>query len=110
MPGGHGSAALSMLTAAAWFVADSALEQRGFELAVPPRPARGATTFELHPGNAQETSGVEQAQPCRFPFRMGPRDAMGRGARNGNSVAAPTRWCAAMPPPNDLRWSLVALD
>jgi len=27
---------------------------RGFELAVPPRPARGATTFELHPGNAQE--------------------------------------------------------
>ena len=52
---------------------DSPLEQRGFELAVPPRPARGATTFELHPGNAQETSGVEQVQLCRFLFRMGPR-------------------------------------
>ena len=32
------------------FAGDSPLEQRGFELAVPPRPARGATTFELHPG------------------------------------------------------------
>src|SRR5438067_10678445 len=110
MPGGHGSAALSMLTAAAWFVADSALEQRGFELAVPPRPARGATTFELHPGNAQETSGVEQVQLCRFLFRMGPRDAMGRAARNGNFVAVSNRWSAAMPQPNDLSRSLVALD
>jgi hypothetical protein len=28
------------------FAIDSALEQRGFELVVPPRPARGATTSE----------------------------------------------------------------
>jgi len=55
------------------FAGDSPLEQRGFELAVPPRPARGATTFELHPGNAQETSGVEQVQLCRFLFQMGLR-------------------------------------
>src|ERR1700720_2062272 len=40
MPGGHGSAALSMLTAAAWFVADSALEGDGFELPVPEREDR----------------------------------------------------------------------
>src|SRR5438045_888854 len=44
----------------------SPVEQRGFELAVPPRPARGATTFELHPGNAQETSGVEQVRRSRL--------------------------------------------
>jgi hypothetical protein len=37
--------------------ADSPLEQRGFELAVPPRPARGPMTSELHPGNAQESNG-----------------------------------------------------
>src|SRR6266403_3397813 len=35
MPGGHGLEALSMLTAAAWFVADSALEGDGFEPSVP---------------------------------------------------------------------------
>src|SRR5256885_2933559 len=37
-------------------------------------------------------------------------DAMGRAARNGNFVAACNRWSAAMPQPNDLSRSLVALD
>ena len=40
----------------------------------------------------------------------GPKDAMGRAARNGNFVAASNRWSAAMPQPNDLSRSLVALD
>src|SRR5205814_8132783 len=40
----------------------------------------------------------------------GPSDAMGRAARNGNFVAASNRWSAAMPQPNDLSRSLVALD
>src|SRR5262244_3751320 len=40
----------------------------------------------------------------------GPIDAMGRAARNGNFVAAFSRWSAAMPQPNDLSRSLVALD
>jgi transposase len=35
---------------------------------------------------------------------------MGRAARNGNIVAASNRWSAAMPQPNDLSRSLVALD
>jgi hypothetical protein len=35
---------------------------------------------------------------------------MGRAARNGNFVAAFSRWSAAMPQPNDLSRSLVALD
>src|SRR5438477_9891635 len=35
---------------------------------------------------------------------------MGRAARNGNFVAAFNRWSAAMPQPNDLSRSLVALD
>src|SRR3974377_2576059 len=35
---------------------------------------------------------------------------MGRAARNGNFVAASNRWSAAMPQPNDLSKSLVALD
>ena len=39
------------------FALDSPLEQRGFELAVPPRPARGPVTSELHPSNAQESNG-----------------------------------------------------
>src|SRR5260370_20313878 len=52
---------------------DSLLEQRGFELAVPPRPARGAAISELHPGNAHETNGVEHVQPCWLFFQMGPR-------------------------------------
>src|SRR5438477_4992879 len=39
-----------------------------------------------------------------------PRDAMGRAARNGNFVAAFSRWSAAMPQLNDLSRSLVALD
>src|SRR6516225_2751258 len=34
----------------------------------------------------------------------------GRAARNGNFVAAFSRWSAAMPQPNDLSRSLVALD
>src|SRR5256885_1855038 len=37
-------------------------------------------------------------------------DAMGRAARNGNFLAACNRWSAAMPQPNDLSRSLVALD
>ena len=41
----------------AGFAYDSSLEQRGFELAVPPCPARGPMTSELHPGNAQESNG-----------------------------------------------------
>src|SRR5256885_6700022 len=41
---------------------------------------------------------------------MGPRDVMGRAARNGNFVAVSNRWSAAMPQPNDLSRSLVALD
>src|ERR1700756_3914097 len=40
----------------------------------------------------------------------GPIDAMGRAARDGNFVAASNRWSAAMPQPNDLSRSLVALD
>src|ERR1700756_2851792 len=40
----------------------------------------------------------------------GPIDAMGRAARDGNFVAACNRWSAAMPQPNDLSRSLVALD
>src|SRR5947208_10445102 len=35
---------------------------------------------------------------------------MGRAARDGNFVAACNRWSAAMPQPNDLSRSLVALD
>src|SRR5262245_36305585 len=35
---------------------------------------------------------------------------MGRAARHGNFVAAFSRWSAAMPQPNDLSRSLVALD
>jgi hypothetical protein len=37
-------------------------------------------------------------------------DAMGRAARNGNFVAACNRWSAALPQPNGLSRSLVALD
>src|SRR5262244_3668493 len=40
----------------------------------------------------------------------GPIDAMGRAARDGNFVAYINRWSAAMPQPNDLSRSLVALD
>jgi transposase len=40
----------------------------------------------------------------------GPIDAIGRAARYGNFVAAFYRWSAAMPQPNDLSRSLVALD
>src|SRR6516225_3174026 len=43
-------------------------------------------------------------------FSAGPIDAMGRVARNGNFVAGFSRWSAAMPQPNDLSRSLVALD
>src|SRR6516165_4738699 len=42
--------------------------------------------------------------------REGPIDAMGRAARHGNFVAASNRWSAAMPQPNDLSRSLIALD
>src|SRR5438034_10627232 len=41
---------------------------------------------------------------------MGPRDAMGRAARNGNFVADLIDGVPAMPQPNDLSRSLVALD
>src|SRR5580704_5489407 len=43
-------------------------------------------------------------------FLDAPIDAMGRAARNGNFVAYINRWSAAMPQPNDLSRSLVALD
>src|ERR1700747_1415975 len=48
--------------------------------------------------------------PGRTLRKSGPRDAMGRAARDGNFVAACNRWSAAMPQPNDLSRSLVALD
>src|SRR6201982_1559726 len=48
--------------------------------------------------------------PMAVPFAGGPIDAMGRAARDGNFVAACNRWSAAMPQPNDLSRSLVALD
>src|SRR5437879_13134031 len=41
---------------------------------------------------------------------MGRRDAMGRAARNGNFVADLIDGVPAMPQPNDLSRSLVALD
>jgi hypothetical protein len=44
------------------------------------------------------------------PILLQRRDAMGRAARNGNFVATCNRWSAAMPQPNDLSRSLVALD
>src|SRR5437762_11760716 len=44
------------------------------------------------------------------PSLGGPIDTMGRAARDGNFVAACNRWSAAMPQPNDLSRSLVALD
>src|SRR3954462_15209546 len=48
-----------------------------------------------------EASGPSPAEPI---------DAMGRAARDGNFVAASNRWSAAMPQPNDLSRSLVALN
>src|ERR1700739_2156618 len=47
---------------------------------------------------------------CINPSDGGPRDAMGAGGEDGNFVAACNRWSAAMPQPNDLSRSLVALD
>src|SRR3954465_5184342 len=41
---------------------------------------------------------------------MGPGDAMGRGARTWQLRRCMNRWSAAMPQPNDLSRSLVALD
>src|SRR5215471_16114557 len=51
-----------------------------------------------------------QSAPTELTVAGGPRDAMGRAARHGNFVAAFSRWSAAMPQPNDLSRSLVALD
>src|SRR5215831_13558048 len=51
-----------------------------------------------------------QAAPTELSGDRGPIDAMGRAARHGNFVAASNRWSAAMPQPNDLSRSLVALD
>ena len=51
-----------------------------------------------------------RASPQGRLFLGGTIDAMGRAARNGNFVAAFSRWSAAMPEPNDLSRFLVALD
>src|SRR5216683_6664538 len=56
---------------------------------------------------------AERVGQARRRARKGPRDAMGRATRrqgHGNFVAACNRWSAAMPQPNDLSRSLVALD
>jgi hypothetical protein len=59
---------------------------------------------------ATQRSGRRLKSEIPQSTRKGPRDAMGRAARNGNFVAAFSRWRAAMPQPNDLSRSLFALD
>ena len=51
------------------FAPDSSLEQRGFELAVPPRPAPGATTSELHPGHCSgdQRSAIRAVKDLSMP-------------------------------------------
>src|SRR4029077_11337142 len=63
-----------------------------------------------HASSAHRPSSARCARSRRPPGTGGPIDAMGRAARNGNFVAASYRWSTAMPQPNDLSRSLVALD
>src|SRR5204862_4706424 len=54
---------------------------------------------------------LTNSKPVLGPLlQAGPRDAMGRAARNGNFVADLIDGVPAMPQPNDLSRSLVALD
>jgi hypothetical protein len=65
----------------------------------------GRAAAELDcPGEARDptSTGVQS--------RAEPEDAVGWARENGNFVAASNRWSAAMPQPNDLSRSLVALD
>src|SRR6266478_911283 len=80
------------------------------------RPRRDPRSSIRRPGSAifvqygrapdlapRRTSSLElENSPLGHLLIEGPRDAMGRAARDGNFVAASNRWSAAMPQPNDL--------
>src|SRR5712691_6923667 len=68
-------------------------------LAAPPNQSRAVPTA---------TGPRSGRRACRL--RRGPRDAMGRAARRWQLRRCMNRWSAAMPQPNDLSRSLVALD
>src|SRR5262249_16184194 len=83
---------LGRVTRDRWFESGS-LQQRVFELSVPDR------------GRSREPTPRRRGAPSAEPI-----DANGAGGEDGNFVAAFSRWSAAMPQPNDLSRSLVALD
>src|SRR5437868_4770352 len=78
-----------------------------------PCARHGATASGVDDPECFGLQGHGAARPspkASIDYRREPKDAMGRAARNGNFVAACNRWSAAMPQPNDLSRSLVALD
>src|ERR1700732_2313076 len=92
MPGGHGSAALSMLTAAAWFVADSALEGAGFEPSVP--RSRKATPFGRK-GTGEGSRRRQEAVPRQRVPEAGPHGAPRAAASVRLSAEGVTPICDA---------------
>src|SRR5439155_14861998 len=61
-------------------------------------------------GETRPTIIATRRKSTFAPSWEAPRDAMGRAARNGNFVADLIDGVPAMPQPNDLSRSLVALD
>src|ERR1700680_409919 len=92
MPGGHGSAALSMLTAAAWFVADSALEGAGFEPSVP--RSRKAIPF-WRKGTGEGSWRRQEAVPRQRVPEAGPHGAPRAAASVRLSAEGVTPICDA---------------